>query len=121
MLKRKDTGRLGEKLAGEHLKKKGYRILETNYRCRTGEIDIVARHQGDLVFIEVRTKANLEFGTPEESITEAKMKHLRSAANHYIQERNYQSDSWRIDVVVLELTGKNKLKRIEVIENAVEE
>jgi putative endonuclease len=121
MLKRKDTGSLGEKLAREHLKKKGYRILETNYHCRAGEIDIVAKYQDELVFIEVRTKTNLDFGSPEESITEAKMEHLRLSANRYLQEHNYISDSWRIDVVVVELTPGNKLSRIEVIENAIEE
>ena len=54
-MKRRDTGILGEKLAGDFLKKKGYRIIETNYRCPEGEIDIVAEHGDFLVFIEVRT------------------------------------------------------------------
>ena len=53
---RKETGILGEKLARDFLKKRGYRIIETNYRCRYGEIDIIARHKGYLIFIEVRTK-----------------------------------------------------------------
>jgi putative endonuclease len=121
MFKRKDTGSLGEQIASEYLKKKGYRVLETNYRCRGGEIDIVARHQDYLVFIEVRTKTNLNFGSPEESITERKMEHLRLAANYYIQERSGFSESWRIDVVLVELTEGKKPSRIEVIENAIEE
>ena len=65
-MKRRDTGIRGEKLAKDFLKKRGYRILETNYRCPEGEIDIVAKHQDSLVFIEVRTKTSLEFGSPEE-------------------------------------------------------
>ena len=55
-MKRRDTGILGEKLAGDFLKKQGYRILETNYRCSIGEIDIVAKHKDFLVSVEVRTK-----------------------------------------------------------------
>ena len=121
MSKRKETGNLGEKIAAEHLKKQGYRILETNYHCRYGEIDIVARHREYLVFIEVRTKTNLNYGTPEESITETKMDHLRMAANRYIQERGYKKDLWRIDIVLIELNKENKPNRIEIIENAVEE
>jgi putative endonuclease len=119
-MKRKCTGILGEKLAQAFLKKKGYRILETNYRCREGEIDIIARQNDCLVFVEVRTKSDLRFGTPEESITAAKMNHLEKAAHRYQQDRGKLSDLWRIDVVAVELDGNYTLKRIEVIQNAVE-
>jgi putative endonuclease len=64
-LKRIEKGKIGELLAQSFLKKKGYRIIETNYRCAAGEIDIVARQGESLVFIEVRTKTNLNFGSPE--------------------------------------------------------
>ena len=73
---RKKLGAFGERIAGDYLKRQGYEILETNFRCSVGEIDIVARHGDYLVFVEVRTKRNLEFGTPEESITSAKKKKL---------------------------------------------
>ena len=72
-MKRRDTGILGEKLAQDFLKKRGYRIIDTNYRCAEGEIDIIAKHRDYLVFVEVRTKKSLEFGSPEESITRTKM------------------------------------------------
>ena len=72
-MKLRDVGILGEKLAQDFLKKRGYQIRETNYRCPEGEIDIVATQKDTPVFIEVRTKKSLEFGTPEESITPAKM------------------------------------------------
>ena len=71
-MKRRDTGILGKKLARDSLNKRGYRILETNYRCPEGEIDIIARHKDSHVFVEVRTKTSSEFGSPEESITPAK-------------------------------------------------
>ncbi len=118
---RKDTGKRGEKLAQAFLKKKGYRILETNYLCRESEIDIVARQGECLAFIEVRTKSDLEFGTPEESITRAKIRRLQKAAYHYLYHQDKPPDLWRIDVVVVELGGDQNPKRIELIENAVEE
>ncbi|MFC1957884.1 YraN family protein [Chloroflexota bacterium] len=118
-MKRRDTGMLGEKLAGVFLKKRGYRILETNYRCPHGEADIVAKHKDFLVFVEVRTKASLEFGSPEESITSAKKERMRATAFHYQQARNNLPQSWRIDVVAVELNSKGELSRIELIENAV--
>jgi len=71
-MKRRDTGILGEKLARGFIEKQGYHIHETNYRCPEGEINIVAGDGDCLVFVEVRTKRSLEFGTPEESITPAR-------------------------------------------------
>lgn len=118
-MKRRDTGILGEKLARDFLKKRGYRTLETNYRCPQGEIDIVAKHKDSLVFIEVRTKTSLEFGSPEESITPAKKERMRAAAFHYRQTHHNLPLSWRIDVVAIELSRKGEPGRIELIENAV--
>ena len=120
-MKRKDTGILGEKLAKDFLKKRGYHIKETNYRCPEGEIDIVANHKDHLVFIEVRTKTSPEFGSPEESITPTKRKRLRAIASHYRQTHNDLPPLWRIDVVAVELNQTGKLSRIDLIANAVGE
>ena len=120
-MKRRDVGILGENLAKNFLKKRGYRILESNYRCREGEIDIIAKHKDSLVFVEVRTKRSLEFGSPEESITPTKMERLRAVAAHYQQTHNNLPASWRIDVVAVEIDQKDKPLRIELIENAVGE
>ncbi len=120
-MKRRETGILGEKLAKDFLKKRGYRILEANYRCPNGEIDIVAKHKDFLVFAEVRTKTSLEFGSPEESITPAKKERMKSAAVHYQQTHNNLPLLWRIDVVAVELNQKGEILRIELIENAVGE
>jgi len=118
-MKRRETGILGEKLAREFLKKRGYRIIETNYCCPEGEIDIIARHKDSLVFIEVRTKTSVEFGSPEESITPAKKERLRTVAMRYQQEHENLPQLCRIDVVAVELNKKEKPLRIELIENAV--
>ena len=118
-MKRRDVGILGEKLAKDFLKKKGYRITETNYRCPAGEIDIIAKQGDFLVFIEVRTKTSLEFGSPEESITPTKKERMKATAAHYQQTHSNLPSLWRIDVVAIELNPKGKPSRIELIENAV--
>ncbi|MBN1189342.1 MAG: YraN family protein [Dehalococcoidales bacterium] len=120
-MNRKDTGIQGEKLARDYLIKKGYRILQTNYRCPRGEIDIVALHKDRLVFVEVRTKTSLTFGTPEESITRSKMKHLERAAQHYRQYHEHLPPTWQIDLIAVELDEHLHCKRLELIENALEE
>lgn len=120
-MERKNTGIRGERLAQDFLKKKGYRILETNYRCTEGEIDIIARWHNSLVFVEVRTKSNLDFGSPEESITSLKKHHLERAAYRYQKDHRNLPELWQIDLVSVELDGSGLLKRIEHLENAVEE
>ena len=120
-MKRKETGALGERLAQDFLKKQGYHIIETNYRCREGEIDIIARDKDYLTFIEVRTKKSLQFGSPEESITPAKKERLRTVAAHYQQTHDSLPSLWRIDVVAIELNRKDTISRIELIKNAIGE
>ena len=120
-MNRRDVGILGEKLAKDFLQKRGYYIWGTNYRCPEGEIDIIAMHEQYLVFVEVRTKKSLEFGTPEESITPTKMKRLKAASYHYRQTHDNLPSLWRIDVVAVELDQKGKPSRIEIIENAISE
>ena len=120
-MKRQDTGRLGETLAADFLKEHGYHILETNYRCPHGEIDIIARHNDYLVFVEVRSKRSHSFGSPEESITPAKKERLIASAWHYQQTRDIKPDLWRIDVVGIDIGRKDEPTRIELTENAVSE
>ncbi|MDO8567553.1 MAG: YraN family protein [Dehalococcoidales bacterium] len=120
-MKRRDTGILGEKLAGDFLKKRGYHLIETNYRCAEGEIDIIAKHRDYLVFVEVRSKRSLDFGTPEESITAGKIRRLRKACLRYQASHDKLPEQWRIDVVAIELDARDKPTRIELIENAVED
>jgi putative endonuclease len=119
-MQRKEKGNLGEILARDYLKKNKYRILETNYRCRSGEIDIIAVQAKTLVFIEVRTKSNNNFGSPEESITVSKMEHFESAVFQYLQTHRDLPELWRIDLVAVELDVNSRAKRIEIIENAFE-
>jgi putative endonuclease len=116
---RKKLGALGERIAAEHLKKRGYEILETNFRCPFGEIDIIARQKEFLVFVEVRTKRSPEFGLPEESITSSKRRKLIQLANAYLQTHKAFPSLWRIDVVAVELGADGKVSRVKLIENAL--
>jgi putative endonuclease len=117
--KRKEVGARGEKLAADFLKRRGYKIIQRNFRCREGEIDIIAQKGECLVFVEVRTKKNTAFGTPEESVTLSKREKLISLADAYLQTLRNQPPSWRIDVVAVELTRDNRVSRLEHIENAI--
>ena len=119
-MKKKETGKRGEQLACRALEKKGYRILEKNYRCRLGEIDLVARHRDYIVFIEVRSKTGDAFGTPEESVTSAKKQRLLATALDYLGNHRDLPENWRIDFVAVEIDPSGgKPTRVEIIENAV--
>jgi putative endonuclease len=118
-MKRREIGILGEKIARDFLTGRGYRILETNYRCPHGEVDIIARHGDCLVFVEVRAKRSLEFGSPEESITPAKKEHLIATAWHYQQALEAPPPLWRIDIVAVEMDRQGRPLRVELTENAI--
>ena len=120
-MNRQEVGKLGEKAAQKFLRKRGYRIRELGFRCPRGEIDIIAQHKDHLVFVEVRTKTSLEFGPPEESLTQAKRKHLITSALTYASTHENLPSLWRIDVVAIELDDRGRTKRIELIENAFEQ
>lgn len=106
-------------MASEYLERKGYRILERNFRCREGEIDIIAQQGECLVFVEVRTRRGSDYGMPEESLTSTKRERLVALADAYLQTSDNLTASWRIDVVAIELAVDNKVRRVEHIENAV--
>ena len=119
-MKRRETGALGERIAREFLGENGYDILETNYRCPDGEIDIIARQRETLVFVEVRTKKSWSFGGPEESLTVRKQERLIKLAEQYGQSHDNLPETWRIDVVAIKMGSSGKIDRIEIIENAID-
>ena len=114
-MKRRDTDILSEKLAKDFLKKRCYHIMENNYRCPEGGIDIVAKHKDYLVFIEVRTKKSWEFGNHEESITPTKQEKLRATASYYYQTHNDLPSLYQIDALMIELDQQGKVLRIGFI------
>ncbi len=112
-----NIGKIGEDLAADFLIKKGYQILERNYRFSHGEIDIVAKQNETLIFVEVKTRNNLEYGEPEYAITKNKQRQIRKMANLYLYDKNIEEMDCRIDVVAILLKGKGK-HVINHIENA---
>ena len=119
MDRRKQTGHRGEDIAVSYLTDKGYKILQRNWSCPTGELDVIVQddHTDTLVFVEVRTRRGNRFGTAEESVTPAKQARLVELAHTYLQEMNPAHQSWRIDVVAVHL-GRG-LPQVNHIENAV--
>ena len=119
-MKRSDVGTLGESIAADYLTRRGYAIRERNFRTREGEIDIIAEKDGTLVFIEVRTRRSRACGTAEESVTRRKKERLVALAEAYMEGRDGLPQSWRIDVVALEMDANGKPSRIELFENATD-
>ncbi len=118
--RRQSIGRRGEAIARARLREMGYRVLESNYRTRRGEIDLVARHEGEYVFVEVRSKSARSAGQPEESITPRKRDHLIAAAQQYLQSHDADGADWRIDLVAIEFGPNGAVARFNVLRNSVE-
>src|SRR5947207_11700930 len=114
-------GRAGERLAAERLVACGYSILERNFRCRYGEIDIVAEEGQELVFIEVKTRRGARYGLPEEAVTTRKQRTIIQVASYYLDLHESGHRLWRIDVVAVQLSISGRLEEIRVYPHAVTE
>ncbi len=101
-----ELGKRGELLACSFLTKKGYSILETNWRRKRLEIDIIALDGDELVFVEVKTRTTSIFGEPEEAVTPQKRRHLIQAANAYVIKSGYDRGS-RFDVISIIIENDN--------------
>lgn len=108
-------GKWGEQLATEYLISQGLSIIETNFLCKAGEIDIIANENGVLVFVEVRVRNTIVYGSALESITTSKQRKVRKSAEWYLQKIKYQGDC-RIDAIGID-TSKEPIQ-IEWIKNA---
>lgn len=100
-------GNLGEDFAVKYLVKNGYTILERNYRCKFGEIDIIAKHGHTLIFVEVKTRRNTNFGYPVEAITKTKQKHIYNTARYYLLNSKVRYNDIRIDAIEVYVQRKN--------------
>ncbi len=117
---RTQLGQRGEAMARRFLQKRGYRILESNYRCPYGEIDIVARDGDQTVFVEVRTRLSTAYGTPEESLTPTKQRHMLAASQEYLQRHDMGEADCRIDLVSIRLAAGSREPRIDHLQHAVQ-
>ena len=113
---RLSLGRMGENVAAEILKGAGYRIVERNYRCRGGEVDIVAIDGKIVVCVEVKTRSSEEYGPPQLAVDWRKQRQLSRAAMTYLKEKKLLSWPARFDVVGIVLRGKSR--NVEHIKNA---
>ena len=119
MASRQAIGRWGERVAEEYLIRRGVEICARNVRTPYGELDIIGRCAGELVFIEVKTRTNTRLGMPETSITEQKAAHLVDAAEYYLQEHPELEGTWRIDLVAVLGRPDAIPPQIEWFENVV--
>jgi putative endonuclease len=106
------TGLKGEDLAVNYLKKKGYRILEKNFRTQLGEIDIIAEQNGTIVFVEVKTRTTDAFGLPEEAVTWQKQERIKKVALLYLKGLK-RVPPVRFDVLSIELKPEPVIEHIE--------
>jgi putative endonuclease len=118
MNRRQKIGKSGEDAAVRFLKKNGYKILEQNYRTQLGEIDIIARDRQTIVFIEVKTRRSLEYGSPKMAITPKKQRNISMTALYYLKINNQSHADARFDVVTV-LTGGGQAD-IDIVKNAFE-
>lgn len=125
MRNNKEKGNLGENIACNFLKKKGYAIIETNYQKRIGEIDIIARKKDSLHFIEVKTRSESSlaiFGLPQDAVNKKKKRKIIGTALYYLQEEDFPEDtSWQIDVIAITIDWQRKKAKICFLENAIED
>lgn len=105
------TGKLGEQIARDYLEKKGYKIIEQDYRTRYGEIDLVAEKDKKLVVVEVRTKIGESFGTPEESLTKTKLRKIWLNTQAYTSFKKWPGD-YRADAICIVLKHDFSVERL---------
>lgn len=120
MYKRHEIGKIGEKLAAKYLEQNNYKIIKQNFRCKQGEIDIIAIDEQckeqQIVFIEVKTRTSLEFGTPAEAVNKIKKQHIARTAKFFLYLNNIKGADIRFDTIeVLLSNNKYKINHIKQI------
>jgi putative endonuclease len=114
-----EIGRQGEEIAAQALEAHGYVLVERNWRCPAGEVDIVARDGDTWAFVEVKLRQGEDFGSPEEAVTGAKQERLLQAALVYLAEHDLRDVAWRVDVVAISLASDGKVRRLALYKDAV--
>ena len=113
---KQELGKIGEEYATQYLIEKGYQIIQRNFQCRQGEIDIIAQEAKEYVFIEVKTRQNLHYGRPVEAVTKEKQKHIWKVAKYYLYTHQLENQFVRFDVIEILKKGEkfylNHIKQI---------
>ena len=118
MYNKHQLGNSGEKLACEYLEKENYRILEKNFKCSQGEIDIIAYdiNKKEIVFFEVKTRTNFNYGIPSESINKIKKMHIKRSIEYYLYKKGFVNAFVRVDAIEIVIhNGAYKLNHIKSI------
>ena len=109
-------GKSGEEIAAEYLENKGYNIIDRNFRCVLGEIDLIVKRKGILTFVEVKTRTNEKYGKPSEAVNNIKKNHMKRSAAIFLKENNFSGFTIRFDVIeVYMINGKCKINHIKQI------
>lgn len=101
-------GKWGETVAASYLKRNGYEILEQNFSCRLGELDLIAQKEKVICFVEVKTRRNINFGQPCEAVTKKKQNHIHKTIQYYLMKKNSVNSDLRIDIIEI-LVLKNRV------------
>ena len=114
MYVRHELGRIGENIIADYITKLGYKVVERNFACNQGEIDIVAKDKEELVFIEVKTRTDISYGEASEAVTDTKKRHLINSIKYYIYKQKLENQPIRIDVAEVYIKcGKVKINYIK--------
>lgn len=111
----RERGQFAEQIAVDHLLRQGYRVVERNFRCKLGEIDIIANHRGELVFVEVRSRKSADSLDPVFSVNRRKQERILKSSQVYLDKRFASPPPSRFDVVLVTLAPT---PQVEVIPNA---
>lgn len=107
-----ELGKRGEALAASYLKNIGYTILDRNWEGKTGEVDLVAMDEDTVVFVEVKTRSNENYGTPKDAVNTNKRRHMTSVAKEYLKKNIKQEKPVRFDVVAVSIKGNTLFERL---------
>ncbi len=105
----KFKGDWGEKLVRSYLDKYGYELLARNFKCDLGEIDVIFKDKNEIVFAEIKSRNNMKFGRPAESVTNFKMKHILNVAKYFLYINNLSDEFIRFDVIEVYLNSKKPI------------
>ncbi len=116
-LQRKRIGINGEEIASNFLLKNGFKIVQKNFTCKLGEIDIIAEKNHKLHFIEVKTRIGTDKGQPYEAVNFRKLQHIKNTIDYYLLKKNLKNSKLSIDVVSIVLARDNSVDRLKLYEN----
>lgn len=109
-----ELGRIGENIIADYITKLGYKVVERNFECNQGEIDIIAKDKEELVFIEVKTRTDISYGEASKAVTNTKKRHLINSIKYYIYKQKLENQPIRIDVAEVYINkGKVKINYIK--------